>query len=114
MHRAAFTTAIARSFAEQFSIHSVNGCTFGKTVPMPSMRAGDIVIAAQCLADTHSNGLFADIEMRKTGHTSAGIEVVHLLFKESDEQHLPVHGKPAFTITGGGRAEASLCARPCC
>ena len=60
---------------------------------MPAMRARDVIIGRQRLADAHGNRFFTDIKMSETRHKRARIEVVDLLFKEPDHEHPPVHVK---------------------
>src|SRR5260370_1332919 len=67
---------------------------------MAAVRAGDVVVDAERFADTHRNGLFPAVKMRKTGHQSAGVEFVDLLFEQADPHHLPVGVEPLFLVGG--------------
>jgi hypothetical protein len=61
MHRSAFATAVAGLFPEQFGKHAVRLGPFCQAMAVPAMRAGDVVIGAQRLADSHGDGFFAFI-----------------------------------------------------
>ena len=51
-------------------------------MPMPTMRAGDVIIAPQGRAYPHGYSLLANIEMGKTRHFGASIQLVDMLFKK--------------------------------
>src|SRR6185436_10073793 len=57
---------------------------------MPAMRAGDVVVPAQRLADADGDRLFTDIQVGQSGHHGACIEIVDALFEQTDRHHLPV------------------------
>src|SRR5579871_1029136 len=100
MHRAAFAPAIARRFAQQFGKHAVHRRAFRQAVPMPAMRAGDVVIAPQRLADANRDSFFAAVQVGQPRHLGAGVEFVHLLLKETDGEHLLVDVQPVVTLPG--------------
>src|ERR1700722_4220018 len=65
---------------------------------MSAMRAGDVVVAAQRFANSHSHRLLSAIEMCESRHQSARVEFVHVFFKCADAHHLPVGMKPLFPL----------------
>ena len=74
---------------------------FGQAVPVAAVRAGDVVVDPQRFANAHRDSLFAAVKMRQAGHQSAGVEFVHLLFKQANPHHLPVGTQPlAFSSAG--------------
>ena len=56
-----------------------------------AVRAGDVVVVPQRLADADGDGFFADIQVREARHQRAGVQIVHLLLEQANHQHLPVH-----------------------
>src|SRR5579863_7357522 len=68
------------------------------------MRAGNVVVDAERLADADSNGFLTAVEMRKAGHQSPGVKLVDLLFEQSDAHHLPVRAQPFFLVVQRRRA----------
>src|SRR6266567_7965029 len=98
VHRAAFAFAIARCFAQQFGIHTIDRSPLGKTVPVATMRTGDVVIVAQSFTHAYGYSLLTAIQMSETGHFAGGIEFIDMLFKDADFEHLLIHVKPLVTI----------------
>src|SRR5258708_19981469 len=68
------------------------------------MRAGDVIVDAQGFADSNSDRLFAAVEVSESGHESARVDLVHLLFELADANHLAVGVKPLFFFSCGGLA----------
>src|SRR5207249_2899955 len=68
VHRTALALAITGSLAEQFGKHAIEGGALRHAVPVPSMRAGDVVIRPQGFADADGNGLLTCIKVSKTRH----------------------------------------------
>jgi hypothetical protein len=48
------------------------------------MRAGDVVVLAKSLANTHRDGFLPDVEVSESGHERSGIEIVNAFFKKPD------------------------------
>ena len=96
MHRAAFSFAVARFLAQQFGEHPVERCSFCETVAVSPMGARDVILGRQHLADTNGDGFFTYIKVGQAGHQRAYIEIVHLLFEQSDPDHLPIHPDVLF------------------
>src|ERR1700692_2474950 len=65
------------------------------------MGAGDVVVDAQRFADSYRNSLFAAIQVSQAGHESSGVNLVHLLFKQSDTDHLSIGVEPLFFLCRG-------------
>ena len=65
---------------------------------MPTMRAGDVIIAPQGRAYPYGYSFLANIEMCKTRHFSTDIQLVDMLFKYTDFEHLLVHRQPQLTL----------------
>ena len=59
-------------------------------MPVPAMRAGDVVVGAQRLADSHGDGLLALVQVREAGHERAQIEIVGVLLELANGIHAPV------------------------
>src|SRR5271166_287037 len=59
-----------------------------------AMGAGDVVVDAQGFANAHGHGFFAAVKMRQSRHECAGVELVDLLFKQADADHLAVDAEP--------------------
>ena len=55
------------------------------------MRAGDVVVAAERLADADGDGFLADVKVRQARHHRARVQIVHLLLEGADLGHLAVH-----------------------
>src|SRR5581483_4802087 len=91
MHGTTFAAAVASFLTQQFGEHAVNGGSLCQAMAVPAMRAGDIVIATQGGAYSHSYRLLANVEMSQAGHFGAKIQLVHMLFKNTDFEHLLVH-----------------------
>ena len=64
---------------------------------MAAMCAGDVVITAEGLAHSHGNSLLTNIEVSKPRHFASGVELIDVLFKHADLEHLLVHMQPLFT-----------------
>src|SRR4029077_17199925 len=65
---------------------------------MPPVRAGDVIIAPQRFANAYCHGLFAAVEMRQSRHERARIELIHLLFKSADSNHLTIRPQPRLFL----------------
>src|SRR5690349_14723624 len=57
---------------------------------MPAMRARDVVVPPQRLADADRDRLFADVEMRQPRHHRARVEIVDALLEQTNPDHLPI------------------------
>ena len=71
---------------------------------MAAVSTGNIIIAPQRFTDAHGNRFLPDIEMRETWHLGAEIELVHLLFKQADLQHLAVEMQSLVDATAWTKA----------
>ena len=91
VHRAALAFAIAHFLAEQFGEHQVHRRAFRQAMAVAAMRAGDVIVRAQRLANAHGDGFLTDIKMSQAGHQRAGVQIVDLLFEQADHHHAPVH-----------------------
>src|SRR3984893_7204012 len=106
VHRPALAAAITGFLAQKLRKHPVRRCTFCQAVPMASMCARDVVRLLQCLANPHGNGFLADVQVRQSRHQRTRIQFVHLLFEQTDAQHLPVQPdsqlslRPCFCFCG--------------
>jgi hypothetical protein len=63
-----------------------------------AVRAGNVVVAPQRFANAHGDRLLADIQMGKTGHLGAEIELIDLLVEATDLHHLPIEMNPALVL----------------
>ena len=91
MHGTTFAPAVTSLFPQQLREHAVNGGAFCQAMAVTAMGAGNVVIAAQSCAYPHSDRLLANIEMGQAGHFGAQIQLVHMLFKNTDFEHLLIH-----------------------
>src|SRR6185503_9360968 len=67
-----------------------------------AMGARDVVVPPQGLTNPDCHGFLSDVEVRKTRHEGAGIELIDLFFKQTNPQHLLVHTKPELNIRFAG------------
>ncbi len=68
---------------------------------MAAMRARDVVVSAQCLADTDRHRFLTDIQVCEAGHQGARIEVVRALFEQAYRHHLAIHAHERFGLDTG-------------
>ncbi len=101
VHGAAFTLAIAGFFAKQLGEHAVDRRAFREAMAVAAMRAGDVVVGTERLADADGDGFLTYIEVSEAGHQGAGVEIVDLFFEQPDHQHPAVHAEQAFGAGGG-------------
>src|ERR1700730_10360154 len=69
---------------------------------MAAMSASNVVIDAQSFAYPDRDGFFAAVQVSQTGHESSGVNLIHLLFKQTDTDHLAIGVKPLFFLRAGG------------
>src|SRR5215469_4723110 len=98
MHRSALSAAISGFLAQQFGEHAIRRCALRQTVPVPAMRARDVVIPPQRAASADGNGFFPAVQVRQSGHERPRVQLVHLLFEQTDAHHLPVRVQPLFLL----------------
>jgi hypothetical protein len=55
-----------------------------------AMRARDVVVFGERLADADGNRFLADVEVREPRHQRASVEVVDALLEEADRHHLAI------------------------
>src|SRR5215472_3273278 len=65
-------------------------------MPVPAVRAGDVVGVLQRFTNPHGHGFFADVQVRQPRHERARVKLIHLLFEQADAYHLPVHSNCQF------------------
>jgi hypothetical protein len=65
---------------------------------MTPVRAGDVVVAPQRFTHAHRDRLLADIQMGKTRHFGAEIELIDLFLEATDLHHLPIEMNPALIV----------------
>ena len=65
---------------------------------MASMRAGDVIVRPESFADADGNRLLADVQVGKPRHQGPRVQIVHLVFKHANSEHLPVHTKPKVGV----------------
>src|SRR6516162_9033422 len=94
MHRSALAFAIPGFLPEKFGEHPVEFRSLRETMTVPAMRARDVVIGIQSLADADRYSFLSDVKMSETRHQSARIKIVRVLFEQPDHHHLPVHAEP--------------------
>src|SRR5688572_2743227 len=87
VHRPALALAVAGFLAEQLGEHQVRRRALGQAVAVTAVRARDVVVVPQRLADADGNRFLADIEVRQAWHQRAGVEIVHALFEQPDGHH---------------------------
>src|SRR5579864_4312763 len=102
VHRPSFAPAISGFLAQQLGKHTVRRCAFSQAVTVTAVRAGDAILDTQRLADSHRDGFLAVVQVRQARHQCACVELVHLLFKQTNAHHLPVHVQPLLD-SGTGR-----------
>src|SRR6267143_4661164 len=94
MHGPTFATAISCLFAQQLREHPVRRCSFRHAMAMTPVRARNVVVPAQCLANPHRHRFFANVKVRQPRHQRPRIKFVHLFFELPDHHHSPVHPHP--------------------
>src|SRR5437764_12446161 len=63
-------------------------------MPMPAMRAGDVIRLPQRRANPHGHRFFPDVQVRQARHQGPRIKLVHTLFKLPNRHHAPVNANP--------------------
>src|SRR5712692_6351694 len=96
VHRAALAAAVARLLAEQLGEHAVGRGALRKAMTVTAMRAGDVVVLAECLADADGDGFLADVEVREARHLRAAVELVDALFEGTNRRHPAVRVEPSL------------------
>src|SRR5918996_588519 len=69
---------------------------------MAPVCARDVVVASEPLADADGDRLLADVEMSESRHLGAEIELIDLLFEQSNLQHLAIKMNPALVLGNSG------------
>src|SRR5215469_6693989 len=77
-------------------------------MPVPAVRAGDVVVDAKGLADANRNCFFSAVKMRQAGHQSTGVEFIDLLFKHANPDHLLIRAQPFFFLRRHTRSRLRL------
>ena len=98
VHRSAFAFAIAGFFAEQLGEHPVQRCAFGQAMAVAAMGAGDVIVGTKRFANTDGDCFLTYIKVGEAGHQGARVEVVHLLFEQTNHDHAAVHAQPLFGV----------------
>ena len=73
MHRSAFALAVAGFLPEQLGEHQIRRGALCETVTVTAVRAGNVVVPSQRVADAHGHRFFADVEVREPGHQRARV-----------------------------------------
>src|SRR5580700_1493559 len=113
VHRSTLAATIARFFSQQLGEHAVGRCTLGQAVSVAAVRAGDVIVNAQSFANAHGNGFFAAVQMGKSGHECASVNLVHLFFKQTDAHHLAIGVKPLLLLGSGFAASCGVGSNGC-
>src|ERR1700722_8971815 len=100
MHRPSFPLAVTSFLTQKFREHSVRRCALRQAVPMSAMRARDVIIVPERFANSHSHGLFANVQMRESRHQRPRVKLIHLLLEQTNRQHLSVHPHPLLCLSG--------------
>ena len=98
MHRPALAPAVAFLFAQQFAEHLFVIRALGHAVPMAAMGRGDLVLVGQRLADADSDGLLPGIHMCQAGHLGRQIQLVCVVLKGADADHLAIHAQIVLSV----------------
>src|ERR1700722_5331203 len=62
------------------------------------MRTGNVIVIPQRFANSHSHSLFANVQVRESRHQRSRVKLIHLLFEQTNSQHLPVHPHPFLSL----------------
>ena len=98
MHRAAFAAAVAGLLAQQFGEHTVQRGALGQAMAVAAVRAGDVIVLPQSLADSDGNRLLANVKVGDARHARAGVELVGRLLKRAYFDHLLIGIEPMFSV----------------
>ena len=60
---------------------------------MAAVRARDVVVRSQRLADADGDRFLADVQVREAGHQRARVEIVDPFLEQADGHHLAVHAQ---------------------
>src|SRR5713226_842938 len=103
VHGPALAPAISCLFAQQLRKHTVRRSPLRHTMPLPPVRARNVVVPAQRFANSHRHRFFPDVKVRQPRHQRPRIEFIHLLFELPDHHHPPVHPDPVLRFHVGLR-----------
>src|ERR1700678_2800730 len=96
VHRTALSAAVSSFFSQQFRKHQLRRRALGEAVTVAAMRTGDVIIGAQCFANSHGDRFLSDVKVRQARHQRARVQFIHIFFEQADGRHLPVHAQPFF------------------
>src|SRR6185503_531400 len=102
VHRPALALAVAGFLTEEFRKHQAGLGALGEAMPVAAMRARDVVVPAQCLADTDCHRFLTDVQVCEAGHQGAGIQVVRAFLEQPYRHHLAIHAYELFGLDAGG------------
>jgi len=98
MHRTTFAATVAFLLAKQFAEHLLELSTFRYTVSMSPVSRRDFVSHFQGFANTNGNGLLTRIHVCKPWHFCRQIELVCVVFKTTNANHLAVQMQKIICI----------------
>src|SRR6185295_6210930 len=101
VHGPALAAAVPRLLAQQLGEHPAHRGALGQAVAVAAVRAGDVIVPLERLADPDRDRLLADVEMGQARHLRALVELVHLLLESPDLGHLAVHVQVLLQVHPG-------------
>ena len=91
VQRAAVALAVAGGLVGDFGQHAAQVAPFGDQVAVAAVRAGDVVVLAQGVADPDGNRLLAHVEVGHAAKAPGQQQVLDLRLPEPDLEHVFVH-----------------------
>jgi hypothetical protein len=67
-------------------------------MPVAAVRAGNVVVALQRLADSDGDGFFANVEVGQSRHLGRNVKFVYILLEQPDLDHLLVRLEPFLQV----------------
>ena len=71
--------------------------------------ARDVIVLPQCFTHADGNRFLADVEVGESGHFGAEVELIDLLFEQTDLEHLAVEVKPALVADKSSASVFLVC-----
>ncbi len=81
VHRAALAVTITRGLAQEFGHHRRRLAAFGEAMPVPAMRAGNVVVAPERGTRADRHGLLADVHMRRAPHPTLHVQFARMFLE---------------------------------
>jgi hypothetical protein len=91
VERPAVPLAVAGGLVRDLGQHAAHVASLGNQVTVAAVRAGDVVVAPQGLADPYGNRFLADVQVRHAAEASGEEQVLDLRLPQTDLQHVCVH-----------------------